>query len=79
MHAGCAYDEHALRAPAARPRARSGARERRRWYARPVSQTQLLEGTVFAGDFRVLRPLSEGGMGAVYVVEQVSTGAQRDP
>jgi serine/threonine protein kinase len=38
---------------------------------------QLSEGTVFAGDFRVVRPLSEGGMGAVYVVEQISTGKQR--
>ena len=38
---------------------------------------QLSEGTIFAGDFRVVRPLSEGGMGAVYVVEQVSTGKQR--
>ena len=32
---------------------------------------------MFAGDFRVIRRLSEGGMGAVYVVEQVSTGKQR--
>jgi TPR repeat protein/serine/threonine protein kinase len=34
-------------------------------------------GHVFARDYRVIRPLSEGGMGAVYVVEQLSTGNQR--
>ncbi len=38
---------------------------------------QLTPGTVFARDFRVLRHLSAGGMGAVYVVEQVSTQRQR--
>jgi serine/threonine protein kinase len=37
----------------------------------------LQPGTTFADDFRVVRPLSEGGMGAVYVVEQLSTGRQR--
>ncbi len=37
----------------------------------------LHPGTIFAGDYRVVRPLSEGGMGSVYVVEQLSTGAQR--
>ncbi len=37
----------------------------------------LKPGAIFAGDFRVVRPLSEGGMGSVYVVEQLSTGAQR--
>ena len=37
----------------------------------------LSPGSVFAGDYRVLRPLSEGGMGAVYVVEQISTGYER--
>ncbi len=34
-------------------------------------------GTLFGGDYRVVRPLSQGGMGAIYVVEQVSTGKQR--
>lgn len=37
----------------------------------------LHPGTIFAGDYRVVRPLSEGGMGSVFVVEQLSTGAQR--
>ncbi len=32
---------------------------------------------IFAKDFRVLRRLAEGGMGAVYVVEQCTTGHQR--
>src|SRR5580700_7063069 len=38
---------------------------------------QLAPGDVFANDFRVVKPLSEGGMGAVYVVEQLSTGKRR--
>src|SRR5262245_55323193 len=38
---------------------------------------QLAPGSVFARDFRVLHPLAEGGMGAVYVVEQLSTGKRR--
>ena len=42
----------------------------------PVPFT-LTPGTPFAGDYRVIRPLSEGGMGAVYVVEQLSTGRER--
>ena len=39
----------------------------------------LSRGTVFAGDYQILdeKPLSQGGMGAVYVVEQVSTGKRR--
>ncbi|MBI2395179.1 MAG: SUMF1/EgtB/PvdO family nonheme iron enzyme [Deltaproteobacteria bacterium] len=37
----------------------------------------LTPGSVFAGQFRVIRPLAEGGMGAVYEVEQVGTGALR--
>ncbi|HEX2733893.1 MAG TPA: protein kinase [Polyangiaceae bacterium] len=37
----------------------------------------LTPGSVFAGQFRVVRPLAEGGMGAVYVAEQLSTGKQR--
>src|SRR6516225_9370983 len=43
-----------------------------------MTQTfELREGAVFAGDFRVVRPLSKGGMGTVYVVEQLSTGSLR--
>jgi formylglycine-generating enzyme required for sulfatase activity/tRNA A-37 threonylcarbamoyl transferase component Bud32 len=34
-------------------------------------------GDVFAGEFKILRALKEGGMGAVYVAEQRSTGAMR--
>lgn len=34
-------------------------------------------GTVFANDFRIVRPLKAGGMGAVFVAEQLSTGAER--
>jgi formylglycine-generating enzyme required for sulfatase activity/serine/threonine protein kinase len=37
----------------------------------------LVPGQIFAGDFLVVRPLSQGGMGAVYVVEQQSTGKPR--
>ncbi|MEO7094584.1 MAG: serine/threonine protein kinase, partial [Polyangiales bacterium] len=41
------------------------------------SPIQLVAGQVFARDFRIIRPLSSGGMGSVYVVSQVSTGAER--
>ncbi len=34
-------------------------------------------GTVFGGDFTIVRPLRVGGMGAVYVAEQRSTGTLR--
>jgi TPR repeat protein/serine/threonine protein kinase len=37
----------------------------------------LSPGAVFAKDFRVESPLSQGGMGAVYIVEQLSTGSRR--
>jgi hypothetical protein len=36
-----------------------------------------LTNTVFGGDFRVERPLAEGGMGGVYVAQQLSTGLSR--
>jgi tRNA A-37 threonylcarbamoyl transferase component Bud32 len=38
---------------------------------------QLMPGMVFAGDYEVIRPLAQGGMGAVYVVRQRSTAKQR--
>src|SRR5678809_710876 len=34
-------------------------------------------GTLFAGDYRVVKPLNKGGMGAVFVVQQLSTGKLR--
>jgi len=42
-----------------------------------VPPTALAPGSIFATDFRVVRTLGEGGMGAVYVAEQLSTGKQR--
>ncbi len=38
---------------------------------------KLAPGTLFAGDYRVVRPLQTGGMGALFVVDQLSTGKQR--
>jgi len=37
----------------------------------------LQPGTLFAKDFRIVRHLSSGGMGSVFVVEQLSTGKER--
>lgn len=37
----------------------------------------LEPGTVFGRDFKVVRALRAGGMGAVYIVDQLSTGKQR--
>ncbi len=39
--------------------------------------SQLAIGSTFAGDYRIESPLAEGGMGAVFVVEQLSTGRKR--
>lgn len=39
--------------------------------------TSLEPGTVFGRDFRLVRLLAEGGMGAVYVAEQLSSGNLR--
>ncbi|HMR77358.1 MAG TPA: serine/threonine-protein kinase, partial [Polyangiaceae bacterium] len=36
-----------------------------------------LTGAVLGGDFRIERPLAEGGMGGVYVAQQLSTGLPR--
>lgn len=38
---------------------------------------RLAPGAVFAGEYRIVRRLGSGGMGSVYVVDQVSTGKQR--
>jgi formylglycine-generating enzyme required for sulfatase activity/tRNA A-37 threonylcarbamoyl transferase component Bud32 len=37
----------------------------------------LEPGSTFAGQFRVVKKLAQGGMGAVYVAEQITTGRQR--
>ncbi len=42
-----------------------------------ASTPRLAAGTTFAGDFRVLGPLAEGGMGSVYRAEQLSTHKPR--
>jgi eukaryotic-like serine/threonine-protein kinase len=42
-----------------------------------MSAVDLSPGVVFARDFKVVKPLRAGGMGAVYIVDQVSTGKQR--
>jgi len=52
-------------------------RRAKRYSLAPAMTAPLMAGTVFAQDYRVVRPLAQGGMGAVYVVEQLSTGRQR--
>jgi serine/threonine protein kinase/formylglycine-generating enzyme required for sulfatase activity len=42
-----------------------------------MAVTVLAPGSVFAGDFKVVRTLQEGGMGVVYVAVQLSTGKER--
>ncbi|APR78756.1 Putative serine/threonine-protein kinase pknH [Minicystis rosea] len=42
-----------------------------------MTELRLTAGTVFAGDFKVIRPLRTGGQGSLYVVEQLSTSKQR--
>jgi len=43
----------------------------------PDSPIALPQGTVVAKDFRIERLIAEGGMGAVYAAEQLSTGRKR--
>ena len=42
-----------------------------------MTSGRLAAGAIVGGDFRVVRVLAEGGMGVVYVVDQLSTGKQR--
>ena len=41
------------------------------------TQTSLPPGTIVGGGYRVVRPIADGGMGAVFEVEQLATGARR--
>ncbi len=45
--------------------------------AETMTTLEIGPGTLFGGDFRVVRPLRVGGMGAVYVAEQLSTSTLR--
>lgn len=42
-----------------------------------MSLLRLAPGNIFAGDFEIVGPLAEGGMGSVYVAKQLSTGKER--
>ncbi len=42
-----------------------------------MSRPVLPEGTIFAGDYRIGPLIAHGGMGAVYSVQQLSTGRER--
>lgn len=46
-------------------------------YLCAMTVSGLPPGSLFAQDFRIVRRLGEGGMGRVFVAEQVSTGALR--
>ncbi len=41
------------------------------------SQLSFAPGTVFAGDYRIERAIGQGGMGAIFAAEQLSTGKLR--
>ncbi len=43
----------------------------------PAEPAALPEGTVFCGDFRIVRVIARGGMGTVYEAVQLSTGRRR--
>ncbi len=47
-------------------------------YSRAVTTAaQLAIGSTFGGDFKIIRRLSQGAMGGVWIVEQLSVGKQR--
>ena len=48
-----------------------------RTYLPFMGRTPLTPGSVFAGEFKVVGLLAEGGMGAVYVAEQLATAKRR--
>ncbi len=42
-----------------------------------MSGAALYPGSIFARDYRIVAPLGQGGMGTLYVAEQISTGKKR--
>ncbi len=45
--------------------------------AKSSASRSIAVGAVYAGDFRIVRALAKGGMGAVFEVDQISTGRRR--
>ncbi len=38
---------------------------------------EVSPGSIFGGDYRIVKPLNQGGMGSLYTAEQISTGVLR--
>jgi serine/threonine protein kinase len=66
-----------IRASSKRPKLHQGTRRRNRLDAVSSARVSVAPGTLVAGDYRIVSPLAQGGMGEVYVAEQLSTGKRR--